>query len=242
MIVRKFNGKGIAAFRGYLANWRENPELAVPRQMLEDDELTDGLSTSLEVAAQKFVSKADAATYLSQLLGALPEQSVAENDGLWTWLTLFFFEEVCPSENGRRVVKNDYHYVFEHRNSRHFYRHLLFIPWRVKCIARNHDRLILSSPLKTLDKVTTEIMKRLFLTRIPCMFEVLDRLYWDASKGAPRRGIASPGTIKPGDLYHRLPAKVRQLEKTYDLHSLNANQLIDLLGNEFRQVRNGRGR
>jgi len=40
-------------------------------------------------------------------------------------------------------------------------------------------------------------------------------------------------TVKPGDLRNRFPIKVRQLEKTYDLFTLNADQLIDLLGAEF---------
>ena len=240
MIAKQFNERGLAAFRAFLAMCRENPETAVPRELLEDETLTEALPSMLDVAPQKLISKEDAATYLSQLLEPLPEQWVAQSDGLWSWLALFFFDEVCPPEKGRHHVKNDYHYIFEHKNSRHVYRHLLFVPWRVLRIAPQHNRLILSTPLKTLDQVTTEIMKRLFLTRIPCMFEVLDRLYWDEAKGTVRRGITLSRTAKPGDLRHRLPLRVRQLEKTYDLQSLEANQLIELLGNEFRQSRNGR--
>ena len=36
---------------------------------------------------------------------------------------------------------------------------------------------------------------------------------------------------------HRFPIRIRQLEKTYDLVSLTADQLIELLGDEFRQHR-----
>jgi hypothetical protein len=32
---------------------------------------------------------------------------------------------------------------------------------------------------------------------------------------------------------HRFPIRIRQLEKTYDLVSLTADQLIELLGDEF---------
>jgi len=49
-----------------------------------------------------------------------------------------------------------------------------------------------------------------------------------------RAGIVTRETIKPGDLRHRLPIRVRQLERTYDLFSLSADQLIELLGAEFR--------
>ena len=79
-------------------------------------------------------------------------------------------------------------------------------------------------------------MKRLYLTRIPCIFEVLDRLYWDESRDRPRPAMATP-RVRAGDLTHRLPQRIRQLEKTFDLMSLNADQLVDLLGDEFSFAR-----
>ena len=39
--------------------------------------------------------------------------------------------------------------------------------------------------------------------------------------------------VTAGNLVHRLPNRIRQLEKTYDLHSLTADQLLSLLGEEF---------
>jgi len=235
MIVRQFNGDGIAAFRSFLEAARDNPSLPVPRELLGDSLLTQVLAPELHVETRRMVSKSDAASYLEVVLRPISDQEVAVNAGLWTWLSLFFFDEVCPPRNGQRSVKNDYHYVFEPKNSRHFYRHLLFISWRVSQVAPVHNRLFLNSPLTTLDKVTTEVMKRLFLTRIPCMFEVLDRLYWDERRGKARIGIVGTRPPKPGDLTHRLPVRIRQLERTYDLLSLNADQLIELLGDEFQR-------
>lgn len=91
---------------------------------------------------------------------------------------------------------------------------------------------MLNTPISTLDKVTTEVTKRLYLTRIPCMFEVLDRLYWDPKRQGPRKGI-TPNTARRGDLPHRFPARIQQLEKTFDLQSVTATQLVELLGDEF---------
>ncbi|MDA8564074.1 hypothetical protein N9L06_06440 [Mariniblastus sp.] len=92
---------------------------------------------------------------------------------------------------------------------------------------------MLRSKVNVLDKVTTEVMKRLYLTRIPAIFETLDRLYWDEESNGPKVGIVSPNKIAKGDLAHRLPIRLRQLEKTFDLYSLSAHQLIELLGDEF---------
>lgn len=235
MIVRQFNDDGIAVFRQFLSIARNDSTLSVPSELLKDSRLTQIVAPELSVEPRQMITKSDAATYLRHVLEPISDRDVAVNAGLWTWLALFYFDEVCPTRNGQRTVKNDYHYVFEPKNSRHFYRHLLFVSWRVAQVAPVHNRVFLYSPLATLDGITTEVMKRLFLTRIPCIFEVLDRLYWDEDRGRVRAGVVSR-PAKPGDLRYRLPIRIRQLERTYDLLSLNADQLIELLGSEFEKV------
>ncbi len=235
MILRQFLPAGIQAFQGFLVACRESPRTPVPRRLLEDETMTETIKPSMTVEPKRFATRCDAAVYLSTLLGPpLIESNVAANAGLWTWLSLFFFDEVCPAADGYRTLKNDYSYVLDPKNPRHFYRHLLFIAWHVLRIAPNHNRLFLNVPVSSFDEVTKIIMERLYLTRIPCLFEVLDRLYWDERRGRARAGIVTRETVKPGDLRHRLPIRVRQLEKTYDLFSLNADQLIELLGAEFQ--------
>lgn len=233
MKLRQFNEAGVDAFQNYLSLARESPESLPPRELLEDPNLTAVINPTIEVSQIAFVSRTDAATYLSESLRPLPEEEVRNDAGLWTWLSLFYFDQVCPPVRGKYTVKNSYHYVFEPHNPRHFYRHLLFIGWRVIQIAPDHSRLYLNVPLSSLDKFTTEVMKRLYLTRIPCIFEVLDRVYWDPRRQRPIKGVVGTSTTRPGDLVHRLPIRIRQLERTYDLQSLTADQLLDLLGKEF---------
>jgi hypothetical protein len=235
VILRQFLPAGVSAFKDFLANCRNTPDIPVPRELLDDGMLTEVIKPAVSVdAARRFTTRRDAAEYLTTLLTPLSEQDVATNAGLWTWLTLFYFDDVCPPNNGLRYVKNDYYYNFEPKNSRHFYRHLLFIAWRVARLAPKPNRLFLTGSVSTLDKVTEEVMKRLYLTRIPCIFDVLDQLYWDNERGRARVGITDTRTVKAGDLVHRFPIRMRQLEKTYDLNSLEAPQLIELLGKEFQ--------
>ena len=235
MRIRRFNAAGIAAFRALLAATRDNPRATFPRDSVEDDALTETIPALITIEPKRFPTRREAAEYLTNCLAPLPPDEVAHDAGLWSWLSLYYFDEVCPARYGQRKVKNDYTYIFEPRNPRHFYRHLLFIAWYAHGVARPHDRLYMNVPLASLDKVTDEVMKRLYLTRIPCIFDVLDRIYWDASRGKARSGIASYSGVRPGDLTHRFPIRIRQLEKTYDLQSLTADQLIELLGEEFQQ-------
>ncbi len=234
MILREFTPAGIEAFRNFLSTAREEPATALPTELLEDERLTTVIAPKIELEPRQFVTKGDAAIYLTEKLALLSPDAIANSAGLWTWMTLYFFDQVCPATDGRRLVRNSYHYIFEPKNSRHFYRHLLFIAWRIQNVAPSHNRLMLSSSISTLDKATSEVMKRLYLTRIPCIFEVLDRLYWDEERGRIRLGVVGQ-VVRAGDLMHRFPLRIRQLEMTYDLQSLNADQLIDLLGDEFQR-------
>jgi hypothetical protein len=237
MRLRAFNPDGINAFRDYLRKARNDATAPVPTGLLEQPSLTTPVDPAIEVEPRRFPLRIDAARYLSERLKPFKEHRIKNDAGLWTWLTLFYFDEVCPAVAGQRSVKNDYTYVFEPRNARHFYRHLLFLAWYIITLSPRHNRLFLRVPVSTLDKASEEVFKRLYLTRIPCLFEVLDRLYWDETRQRARRGIVDARRVEAGDLYHRFPAAIRQLERTYDLISLSADQLIELLGPEFSTFR-----
>lgn len=232
MKLRRFNQSGVDAFRRRLSELRQAPAPAAPLELLEDERLTEVVVPEVQIEGSVFETRREAANYLSMVLQCLRPEQVAADAGLWTWLSLLFFDSVCPVVDGQRGVRNDYHYIFEPRNSRHFYRHLLFIAWQILRLAPRWNTLLLRSRTSSLDKITTEVLKRLYLTRIPCIFEVLERLYWDPERRRPRAGITG-NKVTAGNLTHRLPLRISQLEKNYDLVDLNAEQLIELLGDEF---------
>lgn len=235
MIARAFTDEGVREFRGWLAAARRDPTLPPPRHLVGDERLARPVAPHVTVEPVRLHTKREAAAYLERALAPLPDDELARHAGLWIWLSAFFFDEVCPSRGGRRRVHNDYYYVFEPHNPRHYYRHLLFVSWNVRRLARGHDRVFLDTPLWQLDKATEKVMSKLYLTRIPSIFEVIDRLYWDATRGRVRAGVLNPWPGSPGDLTNRLPLRIRQLEKTYDLVSLDADRLLELLGDEFRR-------
>lgn len=237
MRLRQFNKSGIEAFRRFLAACRENPKEQVPTDLLESEKHTCAIELAIDIEPMDFVVKREAASYFHDKLAVLSVDEVRRNSGLWTWLSLMYFNEVCPESGGVRKIRNDYTYVFVPDSMRETYRHILFTCWNVMHLSPSHNRLFLHSKISQLDKYNAEVFKRLYLTRIPCIFEVLDRLYWDEEAGKPVRGIVDPRNIRPGNLMHRLPIRIRQLEKTYDLQSLNADQLLQILGDEFQQQR-----
>lgn len=236
MKLRRFTPDGLQAFREFLGSCRRQPETEIPPGMLENKNLTEVVAPECQVAPNYFETKGEAAQYLQAALKPVPPDRISKDAGMWSWLSLLYIDSICQTANGQRVIKNDYYYLFDPLNTRHYYRHLLYISWRVLSLEPIHNRLFLRSRIDTLDKITERVMSRLFLTRIPCIFEVLDRLYWDEGNNRPKKGLTSR---KPqsGDLQHRLPNRIRQLEKTYDLMSLTADDLIKLLGEEFAFAR-----
>lgn len=233
MELRRFNNHGIATFREALTICRSDPQADISADLLTANDLSEVVTPTIEIEPNIFSTKRDVAVYFNQRLAPLSKQKLLDDSGLWSWLSLFYFDAICPKQGRQRRVRNDYTYIFEPRSMRHFYRHLLFVSWRILDIAPTYNRLLLDSSVSSLDKFTTEVVKRLYLTRIPCFFEVLDRLYWDESIGRARPGVTNFARVTAGNLAHRLPVRIRQLEKTYDLQSLTADQLIELLGEEF---------
>jgi len=250
-LIREFNKAGIERFREYLEDSRQLskswPQPLPPFNLLEDATLTKTISPRIEIESTSFTTKKDAAEYLVVKLKSLQFEEVRKNAGLWTWLTLFYFDSICPPDGllSKRVVYNDYRYIFEPNSARNYYRHSLFTSWYVKTLVDRYletrvsstssfteSRLLLSAPIAYQDTATTAVLRRLYLTRIPCIFEVVDRLYWNDTNNEPRRGLISSET-KRGNLLHRFSQRVLQLERTYDLMSLDADTLIELLGDEF---------
>ena len=234
--VRSFNKKGIASVKAFLNDLREGRAYRNPIELLDDRGLTHIEYEGVYVESRSFASRRDAAIYFHQRFVPIPSIELRNNAGLWTWLSLFYFDQICPEMEGVRQIRNDYTYIFMPEQSMYFYRHLLFVAWYAMHLSPIHNRLFLDRTVYQLDKLTQDIFKRLYITRIECVFEVLDRLYWDRQTNRPRRGVNSPGKVTAGDAIHRFPTRIRQLEKTYDLMSLTADQLLQLLGDEFSHL------
>ena len=235
MILRQFNNNGIKRFREELEKYRKDSLSPIDFHMLEDNALTENVPGGGNITAQIFKTKGDAGSHIHSLLKstALTPNEIASNTELWSWLSLFFFDSLCPQNpQGRRKVNDVHFYIYDQRWN-YYYRHLLFVSWKVWDMTQGNHRLITSTKIHEIDRVTRFIMNDLTMIRIPCIFKVLDHVYWNANAQKTRKNITGTGSnIRKGDI-SRFKRVIRQLEKTYDLQSLNAKELIELLGDEF---------
>ena len=154
MKLRRFNSDGITAFRDYRARLVIEPILPPPVQLLEDAAYTEVVADT-EVPSRAFATRLEAGRFFEGLLDAANILSPERDQGLWAWLTLFYFDEVCPPDaNGRRDPKTDEARLIPSLdNYQRFYRHLLLGPFLIVRAHRDQpDRaigMLMQSSLET---------------------------------------------------------------------------------------------
>ena len=238
MKLHRFNQDGIAEFATYRARLTLEPNLPPPMQTLEDPALSEEIAGGIEVPKRSFATRLEAGRFLNELLEhsgiALPER----DRGLWTWLTLFYFDEVCPADgNGNRDPQDEARLMPLLDNHQRFYRHLLLGPFLIVRAHRdNPERAIamLCNPLWKPGEIVEQLASRKELVTNRGVIELATRLYYDKEKKSFKRGAGS--SVKGAA--RRLAALLNQLDLTFYLYGMSADELLALLPKEFDRFRN----
>jgi hypothetical protein len=179
----------------------------------------------------------DAARYLDAILSNVTGCDVERDVGLWVWLTLFYFDQVCPPDgNGRRKVGAYARYVPAVTNHQKYYRHLLAGPYRVLRAHRsNPDRalVLLCGPLYRPGDIVEQLVARQEIVTNPNAVEVATAIYFDPQRGSFRRGAAGKGAGSA----RRLADILNQFDVTWDLYSMSVPDILAKLPKEFDRFR-----
>jgi len=227
--VRALNTTGLEQFRAYLAQIRGGASAKPPFSLLTDSAATTELSTEAWVDRHLFASRWSLGEYLNAQLAPLPTREVEGYRGLWAWLSLFFFDQVCPPRPERRPGQ-DYRHVPDF-SFRYRYRHLLYGPYAVYRRHRGYAILLLSGPPHIEQGIYQEITSRLDLIASHGVIEALNALYLDRKRGTPKAG-AQAGARRPGTV-RRFVQVLQQLDVTYDIYGMSGKEILDLLPPEF---------
>src|SRR5690554_4115355 len=105
MKLSKFTVDGVTQVGAYLDSLRQDDTLGPPFDLLEDPGLVEVLDVNIDVEQSiRFESRLHCAAYLDEMLGQIGPE-LEQDVGLWTWLTVLYFDQVCPiSSDGRRKV------------------------------------------------------------------------------------------------------------------------------------------
>lgn len=230
--VRKLNSDGIEAFRVYLQRLRAGAKEPPPSWLLTDSATSVAITPNIETEHKSFASRFEFGEYLSTTLEPLGRRSISHHHGLWTWLSLYFFDELCPAQQdgARKVLEDAVYIVPAVYNHQRYYRHIARTSWlSVSDHGENAKVLLSGAERGSRSEIFEQIASRQGMLGNQTIVAGAFELYFDKSKGKSKRGAGGKGAGSP----RRLAAIVQQLELTYDLAACTASQLLELLPKEF---------
>lgn len=240
--VRELNADGMARFERYLNQLRGGLTQSPPAELLYSDAYATVTDTGASVEEKVFDNRYEFGTYLADRLSVLDRRAISRNNGLWTWLALYYFDQLCPvTTAGTRNVRSIQAYVLPNRyDFRIYYRHLVRTPWLVVLDHREFARVLLipagaikEAPLATRGEIIEQIASRQEYLGNPAIIQAAYSLYFDEKKARPRRGAGGSAGGSP----RRLATVLQQLGLTFDLGACRADTIRKLLPREFDRWR-----
>lgn len=231
MLARRLTQTGREQFSMFLHQLRQDPDHDPPLELLQDDRASAPLDVEIPAEPRHFRSRLEAAEYLHRLLKA-DSLALRSDSGFWTWLSLAWFNEMCPLVNEHRQPGDVSRWVAELDNPRRACRHLLAGPFQIYRAHRDDPSramCLLCSPMHQPGILVSLLASRPSLVTCHAVVGAATRLYYNHATGRNRPGLSrrAPGSPR------RFADVLSQLDLTWDLHSLSVDELLDLLPPEF---------
>ncbi|HNQ24910.1 MAG TPA: hypothetical protein PKK06_17670 [Phycisphaerae bacterium] len=237
MNLHRFNDEGVNRFGRFLDALAADPAQAIPTGLLTDATCVVPVPPGVEVEARQFANRMEAARYLHGVLSEVTGCDIERDAGLWAWLTLFYFDQVCPPDGHRRRKAGERaRYVPSVANYQKYYRHLLAGPYRVYRAHRSDpDRalVLLCGALHKPGEIVEQIVARQEIITNPHAVELATTIYFDPESGSFKRGAAGKG----GGSARRLADVLNQFDVTWDLYWMSPGGILAKLPREFDRFR-----
>ena len=231
--LRRLNDEGIEQFAQFRMLFQGDAAPADLENLLVDTSLSGEVEGSVEVVQQHFSTRFAVGEYLHGIFstGAVPR--VDSDRGVWAWLSAFYFDQLCAPHGRLGDVAR---WVPAVGDFRKYYRHLLAGPYQVFRAHRdnpNRARAVLANPPHTPGEVAEQLASRQELVTNPSVMEAATRLYVVTTTGSLKLGAAAHGSGSA----RRLVDVLNQLDLIWDLYSMTAEHLLDLLPSEFEKFK-----
>ncbi len=231
MLARRLNNQGTQQLELFLHQLRDDPHTDAPRELLTDPGTSAPLDAEVNAEPRSFHSRLEVAEHLARILKG--DSATLRNDaGFWNWLSLCWFDELCPQHNELRNPGESARWIADLENPRRTCRHFLAGPFQIYWAHRddpNRALSLLCGAVHQPGPLVTTLAARPSLVTCNAVVGAATRLYYNRATGRNRSGLAAktPGSPK------RFADVLSQLDLTWDLHSLTVEELLDLLPAEF---------
>jgi hypothetical protein len=236
MSLHRLTPRGISEMNLWLDAIHNRPATAVPEELVNPGAFVEATGFGDIAEPRLFGTRFEWASYAQTLTAGVPDTQVQSDTGMWCWLTLVYFDQLCPSVKGVRKLGQRARYVPTGTDFRTYYRHLLAGPWQILTAHRDapeRARAVLGGSLHTPGEVYEQIASRMELATSATVLSLSNALYLDATTGKRKRGAGSAGPGTP----RRLADVLMQLDLTFDIYAMPMDKLLRLLPNEFERFK-----
>ncbi len=229
--IKMFNDAGINEFERVVGEIRAGTLKNVPEDLLFSENFVTAFEPIVNIEKVDFKNKNELIPYLVQELSLRGNKQFYFNKGLWSWLAAFYFDNICPADgNGKKKVNETAFYVLnDPKNYTKFYRHLLAYPARVYSELEESSKIFLIGSFAKRGEITEQFGAYQEIALNKGIIDAANIMYWDNEKSNLKKGAAGKG----GGSARRLVRIIRQYQMTYDLNSMQGNEIVNLLPNEF---------
>jgi hypothetical protein len=231
--LRRLTTQGIERMSAFLDSLTTSTPEAPPYETLTNPAMSEPAPGEIEIEQRTFASRFDVARYLDERLGEAGTRGLERDRGVWAWLALLFFESLCPvGRDGRLKPGARARWIPEISNFQRYYRHLLCGPYLIYRAHRDDPRramVLLYGPPSVMGEVVEQLASRQQLITNRAVVAAATGLYFDSSKGSPRRGFGGKGPGSP----RRLADVLNQLDLTWDLYAMSDDEVLAKLPSEF---------
>lgn len=237
--IRQFNAEGLSMFAFYLEEIRQNIQNRIPHDFITDNAYTVELADEIIIENTDFENKSDFIQYIYPLVKKIRIDNLYYRSTLWSWLSALFFDTICPQlEDGSRNVESFDRYILNTNQWNRYYRHLIASPIRLyhEINDDNLSRIYLYGKAYKQGDLFEQLASRQEIATVKGILEAVLLLYWDNDKNCPILGATNRN--KMGNIRRFAGSVMPQFQMTYDLNSMDGNDILKLLPKEFNGWKN----
>ncbi len=222
--LRALTAEGIEWAREHLEGLREHPEgdPTLPRDLLHSDRYSRVFPGTVLVEPRVFTTRREAGAYLAEVLAPV-QHLIADDDGVWSWLGMYYFAESFALRTKRTRPPASEVFVYRRddgsRSYQRRYKHYLRSSW---LLYRQHGEeadFFLDEDITTFGDLVDRAFSnsRVFTSRgfMPLLIHL----------------FTAEGKLKTDtrDSIRHLMRILPQLELTYDVYGMEPDALIEIL-------------
>lgn len=234
-VLRTFNDEGLTEFERIIDQIRIGGLTEIPEDLYNNEDFSETHEPIINIEKVEFKNKNELIPYIVYKLNLKANKNLYFDKGIWSWLSAFYFINVCPTdENGNRKVNENAFYVLrDPRNYTKYNRHLLAYPCRIYSELDESSKIFLIGTFSKRGEITEQFGAYQEIALNKGILDAANLLYWDESTENLKRGAAGKGAGSA----RRLVRIIRQYQMTFDLNSMKGNEIFELLPIEFDRWR-----